>query len=457
MKKILFLLFLLLLFSCTDKKELDYAIISGKIARAQSGTISILNNRSGKTWDTKLAAGGTFCDTLRNADGYYFIMMGKRSVAVFLKPGFDVRMAWNEQDPKTPITFTGKGAFENNYLVQKASVEEQIRKYEDIHYIGHLEENRFLTVSDSIYRLKLDLFKKNIRHFDKEFIFLEENALKYHKLIREALYETTRRMVMENNDFAVSDSFYPRLYTDIDLSDEALLKVQDYIPFVDSYIYRITKEELSKNDSMDFYVAFVEAISKKVTNEKIREQLAYRTGKYFMGRTNELEQLYGKIKPMLSDSNYQNELEKRYGQLKKIQKGAVSPSFELCDANGKQISLESLKGKLVYIDIWSPYCLPCMAELPLMKEVQKEYKGKNITFVGICVGETAERWQKLIKEKGMAGIQLIAPDERISFFSDYQVRGIPRYILIDTDGRIIDANAERPSSSKLKEQLDTYL
>ncbi|MDD7913793.1 TlpA family protein disulfide reductase [Polaribacter ponticola] len=59
--------------------------------------------------------------------------------------------------------------------------------------------------------------------------------------------------------------------------------------------------------------------------------------------------------------------------------------------------------------------------------------------------------------KKLGGIQLFAPNENISFFKDYQVTGIPRFILIDKNGRIIESNAKRPSNPKLKEQLQNLL
>lgn len=63
----------------------------------------------------------------------------------------------------------------------------------------------------------------------------------------------------------------------------------------------------------------------------------------------------------------------------------------------------------------------------------------------------------MVKEKELGGIQLFAPDNKIPFFEDYAVQWIPRFILIDKNGKIIDANAKRPSDPKLKEEIEKYL
>jgi thiol-disulfide isomerase/thioredoxin len=117
------------------------------------------------------------------------------------------------------------------------------------------------------------------------------------------------------------------------------------------------------------------------------------------------------------------------------------------------VTLEELRGQVVYIDIWSTGCAPCMAEIPYLKVLEEQY-GNKIQFVGLNVGDSKERWQNIIKEKG---IQLQATDTKISFLQDYVVRGIPRFILIDKDGRIIDSSAKRPSDPKLKEQINKLI
>ena len=136
-------------------------------------------------------------------------------------------------------------------------------------------------------------------------------------------------------------------------------------------------------------------------------------------------------------------------------KGTKSPKFVKYENNdGGTTSLDDLKGKYVYIDVWATWCGPCKREIPFLKEVEKEFHNKNIAFVSISIDkkEAHATWKDMIKEKELGGIQLFADDNWNSkFIRDYNIEGIPRFILIDPQGNIFNADAPRPSSPRLKE------
>ncbi len=140
-----------------------------------------------------------------------------------------------------------------------------------------------------------------------------------------------------------------------------------------------------------------------------------------------------------------------------LAKGQPSPAFVGYDNfSGGITSLEDLKGKYVYIDIWATWCGPCKAEIPYLKKLEEAYHDKNIAFVSISVDKEKDRkkWQNMVEERSLGGIQLFA---NLSFKSDfvkkYEVKSIPRFILIDPDGNIVDANAPRPSYRSTLDEL----
>ena len=160
---------------------------------------------------------------------------------------------------------------------------------------------------------------------------------------------------------------------------------------------------------------------------------------------------------IVKNETYKDAIKKSYINLKKLSKGTLSPTFEFFDVNNNLVTLESLKGKLVYIDIWGTWCYPCIQEIPALKEIEIEFREKDIYFVSICIRDKKENFLNFVKEKNLSGIQLFAPDIDIPFFKDYQLKTVPRYILIDKEGKIIDANSFKPSDPKLKEQILEYL
>jgi thiol-disulfide isomerase/thioredoxin len=137
-----------------------------------------------------------------------------------------------------------------------------------------------------------------------------------------------------------------------------------------------------------------------------------------------------------------------------------APNFDYENAAGGKTSLESLKGKYVYIDVWATWCGPCRAEIPSLKKVEQKYHGKNIEFVSISVDveKDHDKWKNFVKEKQLGGTQLYADKNWLSdFIRTFNINSIPRFILIDPAGNVVDADAARPSDPRLQEQLSSLL
>ncbi len=141
-----------------------------------------------------------------------------------------------------------------------------------------------------------------------------------------------------------------------------------------------------------------------------------------------------------------------------LQKGKPSPKFNYPDVNGKNVSLDDLKGKYVYVDVWATWCGPCKREIPYLKELDEQYKGKDLAIVSLSIDtmENKDKWLQMIQEQDLQGIQILADkDWNSDFVTSYNITGIPRFILIDKQGNIYDANAPRPSDPRLKELLNS--
>ncbi len=147
--------------------------------------------------------------------------------------------------------------------------------------------------------------------------------------------------------------------------------------------------------------------------------------------------------------------------------GKPSPTFEnYLDINGDKKSLSDFKGKYVYVDVWATWCGPCIQQIPYLKSIEKEYHNKNIEFISISTDESSrsggsweaaeKKWKNFVKKRNLSGVQLWSGKD-YSFQQAYQINGIPRFILIDPEGKIVDPNAPRPSDPSLKELLNSLL
>ncbi len=135
-----------------------------------------------------------------------------------------------------------------------------------------------------------------------------------------------------------------------------------------------------------------------------------------------------------------------------LSKGKPSPDFSFPDINGKMVSLQDLRGRYVYIDCWATWCVPCRGEIPHLQKLEEMFKGMNIAFVSISCDRDKAKWEAAVKEGKMGGIQLWG-DEDNEFLQKYRVNGIPRFIFLDPNGRIINPDMTRPSDPTTIEAL----
>lgn len=158
----------------------------------------------------------------------------------------------------------------------------------------------------------------------------------------------------------------------------------------------------------------------------------------------------------------QNQLEKRFNHnvTMRSKKGKPSPEFDCENHKGGTTSLEDLKGKYVYIDVWATWCGPCLQEIPNLQKLGQAYRGKNIEFVSLSIDakKDHDKWKKMVTDRSLGGIQLFSGKGfESSFVRRYSIESIPRFILIDPSGNIVDAEAKRPGDPALREQLDKLL
>lgn len=228
--------------------------------------------------------------------------------------------------------------------------------------------------------------------------------------------------------------------------------------------FGISQIQLSiiNGNPMDHFALEKEAFDKKIKNLKRSNDSVFNL--YKNADTTLVKKIEFQNNRMFEflEKNYEkqhSQAKKRAELMEKVAKGKPSPKFSNYENfNGGKTSLDDLKGKFVYIDLWATWCKPCLDEIPSLQKIEKAYHDKNIAFVSISVDnertakswENAEKlWKAMVADKNLTGTQLWAGKDD-KFMQDYQVTGIPRFILIDPQGNIVDNNAPRPSGSELK-------
>ncbi len=153
------------------------------------------------------------------------------------------------------------------------------------------------------------------------------------------------------------------------------------------------------------------------------------------------------------------EAERLYAHYSKLKKGAPAMDFDFYDKKGKRYTLKDLRGKAVYIDCWATWCGPCCAEIPHMEKLYAHYKNnKKIELISISLDDSKQKWEKKIAADKPGWRQFIVNDNfRSALCKNYDIDGIPRFLMFDKKGNIISLDAPRPSEPKIIEWIDGNL
>ncbi len=115
---------------------------------------------------------------------------------------------------------------------------------------------------------------------------------------------------------------------------------------------------------------------------------------------------------------------------------------------------DKCKAKVIYFDIWGTWCGGCINALPYTNKLHKELKDKNIEFVYICLMSKEDDWKRIIKKHKLKGIHYLFEKDQYEELGDLlNTYGIPRYVIVDKKGVIVDDNAKSPYSRALKNEL----
>ncbi len=140
---------------------------------------------------------------------------------------------------------------------------------------------------------------------------------------------------------------------------------------------------------------------------------------------------------------------------------ALTPT-SLEDASSRVIDFKDItnKSKVTYIDFWASWCGPCKGEMPSSQALREEYATKGVNFVYISLDEDKADWASANKNFALPdGHSFVLPNPAGSEIpTKFNISSIPRYVLMDANGNVLDDNAPRPSETeRIKQVLDKIL
>lgn len=442
MKNTIYLFLFFVFASFTHAKET--VTLSGKILNVQEGKIWIKGESFSK--EITLKADGSFSETFDiNYIGTYTIATKNNRASLYLSKGTNMVLNADDKDFNTTLKFTGKGSVENQYLIEKSKIASAITN-ENLY---KLNEEEFLKKINEIKSSITAAYNKN-KFSDANFKNKELTNINYLEQLYILNYPSYHTHYAKIEGFKPSESF-PKFDSKIDLdNDNDFLFSNTYKQIVNAKFGEKIESQLANEEELSGKYAL--PIIKSHKSQSIKNALV-QTLSYEVNAGNpEAEKLYNDIIAISTDAKFKEDLALKYNKIKTLSSGKPSPTFDYENHKGGKTSLESLKGKYVYVDVWATWCGPCRKEIPSLKKVEEQFHDKNIEFVSISIDalKDHEKWDKFVAEKQLAGTQLFADsDWNSKFVKEYAIDGIPRFILIDPNGNIISADAPRPSDPKL--------
>lgn len=351
---------------------------------------------------------------------------------IFLTPAKDIEIEVSQDNSLINYEVKCDDAGVNEYLIKYS------KRRNNIDYISFkLEEKEYIQKTKEYLEKELEIAKKI--SFPDEFKLINAERIKYDVLYPLSIYPQYHSYETDNIDYLPSQSFIDFVNSYFK-EKKNLFGYSAYVSYMDNISVCNANRYIKDWDSRQFTVNVMEFVQASIKNKWLKEILiTKRLNHYLTVRGLDRADAFLNIfKKEVKCSYYISEMDSLVKRLEAIERGNKSYPFVFKDVNSKSVSLESLKGKYKYICIWSSWCIPCRKELIAFNALRKKYKNRNIEFVAVSIDQNRNKWKTRLKEDKIGGIQLNYFGDN-KFLEAYMVYGIPRFILLDKNGFIINS------------------
>lgn len=385
--------------------------------------------------------------TLKGRDALYAsLFYGQEQKLIYMEKGDQAKISFDGNNFSHTFKWEGNKAAAIDYLNNVS-----LSRVEDDAYALPMKE--FAQKVEDKEQGSLKLLKaaklNNAGNFEK----MEEGRIKY-------AYASSLLMYPVGHVFATQDTAYrpDEAYFDLIrkyfVEDADWADIQEYRDFMTEAAHQLDAPNRDLKEMYPKCVAEMRYIADHIQNDKVKQMLLNEiAGNYIVqfGIKNitDMESLYHTyVKDSVLVADYQT----KYDAWDLSSPGKPSPEIDAVDIKGNKHTLKEFQGNYVYIDLWATWCGPCKQELPHLKALAKKMEGKHIVFLGLSIDQDKAKWEEEVKKGELPGTQLYI-GHRSAFQQAYGIDGIPRFILLDREGKIVNNNMTRPSSEDTEKIL----
>ena len=436
MRKLVVMLFIsLLAFACQKEKSVSVNVTVKDKNIAEGVYFGLMK------MDTMLQmnAEGKASVVLPVDEPQYGIVKYKwKTKAIYLEPGKGLDVIWDMRPSGLEIEFAGDGADKNNFINGK---ETRVPVMGDF----GLKEDEFLEKIDQYIADNNKVLES--KGFDKVFQEKEKTRL---------LYDVCGILWQYAQNRDCSEEYIAKMKS-LMVVEDWLLQLDSYTNFMEGAVAYFAGKALENQENASVKEKTLNVLNYVLSNIKSQAVKEYLVASFSISYidsegVDDAEEVKAIFNKEVTNSVMQAAFNSLYAQGSSVAKGSKAHGFKYLDINGKEVSLDDFKGRYVYIDIWATWCAPCREEYPHLQMLEKAFQGTNISFVSISTDQDEAKWKQTVKDEKMGGIQLHTGGDE-DFLNAFRVKGIPRFILINPEGRIENANMTRPSDPMTIEYL----
>jgi thiol-disulfide isomerase/thioredoxin len=502
MKKSLTVLYLI--FVLFSVKSQNNVIISGKIDNPIGDSITFIYFLNNITWEhvqhkAKVNEKGMFRTSFRISHFEYgYFNYNEKGSSLFLTPGDSLFLRFDFNDFNNTIVFSGRGGvhcsfFQKYRSVFDSQIDSVLKKISEKFSAEEFKEQRQKIYTEEV-RFYNEYLIKNIttdtfRLFARSLI---EYSYKYN--LSQYSYHYAEAHKVKFDSVKMPAEYYD-FFDNTNWDNSIALQSSYYTNLIYWYIYYEyqkdkTARNLSPSSSDSLWFERMAAVAKeKLKNESgtlkissennslAKKDVEGNSFQWYMASLlyDELMQTKSlrKIDPYYSEfmstcnnkilreiihDSYQN----AYEHLKNPQVPKEAKLTVLTDKTGKKITFDDIlslyKGKVIYIDFWASWCGACRHEMQYYKALQNKFKGKDVVFLFFDAGDSEQRWKATISELKIEGNHyLLNEQEKSELSKEYSITGLPRYIIIDKSGNVVDAIAPGPGNESVVSEIEKLL
>lgn len=458
--KLLLLVFFLFQLKYTplraETKPLLPVTIEG-VASGVPGSSLIIYNLFGDSFNLPLDKSKRFRKTVYLKTGIFKLdQLG----TLFLEPGMKLFIKIKDGN----ISFSGKGSKENQIIRDGKN---KLNKITAIGGMEHSDQLQLFTALQDSLLLYKKFIKKNLDNIktqiSESFYDLQLRTADCDEKYYLEKYLNTRqegRTFSEQLPYLEIKKLQSFIWDNFDQNDGPLYRFSEsYQLLIDYFIDRRALEERSRSIRGEFLKN--KLIPQLFSNTQIKEYLLFRNVTKIISKAKTDDSLtrsiYSNFCKNVKTQYYLDKVSSIYKNLKENQKGRQLPLFKFLDVNKKQLTFRKFGAKPIYIDVWASWCKPCLLERPHFERLAQLYQN-DFTFLSISVDTNFQDWYKAITSNQLKDHQLLAENAFASDFAGFfNISSIPRFIILDSQGNLIDAHAKRPSDVDIETELQTLI